>query len=72
MEMPAGYRKVLTNQLFQQFLRTKQDFMEILGYMAQDRVHDPLMSEHATEFRRQSLRLLDMNDIVPALQLRGM
>jgi hypothetical protein len=65
------YRKVLTSRLFDQFLRAKQDFMEILGYTAQDRVHDPLMSKHAAEFRRQSLRLLDMDDIVPPLQLRG-
>ena len=64
------YRKVLTNQLFQQFLRTKQDFMDVLGYTAQDWAHDPLMSERAAEFRRQPLRLLDMNDIVPPLQLR--
>ncbi len=66
------YRKVLTNPLFHQFLRTKQDFMDILGYTAQDWLHDPLMSERVAEFRRQSLRLLDMNDVVPPLQLPRM
>lgn len=64
------YRKVLTNPLFHQFLRTEQDFMEYLGYTAQDWVNDPLVSDRAAEFRRKSLLLLDVNDVVPPLQLR--
>lgn len=62
-------RKVLTNPLFHRFLQTKQDFMDILGYTAQDWLHDPPMSERVAEFRRQSLRLLDMDDAVLPLQL---
>jgi hypothetical protein len=65
------YRKVLTNPLFNQFLRTNQDFMDILGYTAQGQVHGPF-SENTAAFRRQSLRLLDTNHVVPPSQLRGM
>ena len=57
----GSYRNVLPQQLFDEFLRGDQDFMDILGYADSDLIRAPVPPARAEQFRRRPLQLSRAN-----------